>query len=221
MFGFGRICSGCSGWVAGGSYLVGGDFAWSGLFGFVRICSGWVAGGSYLVRGDSVCSGLVRFGRICSGVVRGGLWAAPIWSGAIRGGQGCSGLVGFVQGVRGGLWEAPIWSGAIRGGQGCSGLVGFVQGVRGGRRLAWSVPCSVVGERRYHGVGWNGVRHHGRPGSPANGPLAGSSAAGAANGVGFGPQIKSGATDPRGGGWGCLEGGWVLFAARYPRQARV
>ena len=121
--------------VVGGSYLVGGDSGCSGLFRFGRICSGcsgWVVGGSYLVGSDLVWSGLVGFGRICSGGVRGGLWEAPIWSGGIRCVRGWSGLVGFVQ-----L---------------CSVLFGGVRLRRSGRGWHWSVPCSVVGERRYHGV---------------------------------------------------------------------
>ena len=44
--------------------------------------------------------------------------------------------------------------------------------------------------------------------------LGATRSSGVAKGAGFGPQIKSGATDPG-------DGGWVLVTARYPRQARV
>ena len=151
-------------------------------------------------RGDSVCSGMVRFVRCWSGlfgVVR--LWSGlvegwAIWSGRILGGRGCSGLVRFVQV--------------------CSAVFGGGRLLRGGwrRALAGRLFCCGWATVSRGGVGW-GVALWRRvvPGSLVNWYWQAVRDAGAANGVGFGPQIKSGATDPGVARLGAVHGEMPLF----------
>ena len=68
-------------------------------------------------------------------------------------------------------------------------------------------------ERGSYGGRWGGKV----PSSPANGRWGAARSAGAANGVGYGPQIKFGATDPGGASGWRRDGAMVLCSARDTR----
>ena len=182
--------------------------------------SGLVGVWSGLVRFVRVWSMLVGFGRGCSAVFGVGRGVGYL----VRADSGWSGLFGFVQvwsvlfgvvGAAGYLVGADSgWSGLFGFGQVCSAVFGGGRLLRGGwrRALAGRLFCCGGATVSRSGVGW-GVALWRRvvPGSLVNWCWQAVRDGGAANRVGFGPPIKSGATDPGAARLGAVHGEIPLF----------
>ena len=207
LWGFGmlvrsvRVCSGCSGLVEGCRLSGRGDCGCSGLVRFVRVCSGCsglVEGCRLSGRGDCGCSGLVRFVRDVRG---GSMWLEVsigrslvlLWKS-----DGITTWAGW------GIGTAAVDGAASRGG--CERVLGGKLGpLRCGRRWVWAPDQvwgdggAVSGYLRRDGVWFpSGVgMAEGRLAGSANGRWRASSDLCAADGVEFGPQIKSGVTKGR------------------------
>ena len=199
-FGLGSIWS--------GRFCVFGG--WSGLFGFVQGVRGGFRAGAYLVGVFLRVRGLVGFGQVCSGCSGCSGWGLG-WGLSGRGDSACSGAGRFWSGLVGvfgvGFGLRPIWSGRFCVFGGWSVLVRFVRVWSGCSGSEVGIGGSVVLLWESDGIRvWGGMgaarREVLRTG--VGGQLRDS---GAVNGVGFGPQIKSGATDP--GGENDGEGGGV------------